>query len=68
MPRFRRRSQSRDEYYQDHHRFEHWYRDNTVYFITARVRDQNRAFESEEAKTIFWNRFQHYTTEFGFVP
>jgi hypothetical protein len=68
MPRLNRSSVSRDEYYQGKHRFEHWYRDNTVYFITARVRDRKRAFESDAAKKIFWNRFGHYTNEFGFVP
>jgi hypothetical protein len=50
------------------HRFEHWYRDNTVYFITARVRDRINAFASEDAKAIFWDRFNHYTKEFGFTP
>lgn len=50
------------------HRFEHWYRDNTVYFITAKCRDGFHAFASDEAKTIFWDRFDHYTAQFGFVP
>jgi REP element-mobilizing transposase RayT len=49
-------------------RFEHWYRDNTVYFVTARCRDRFRAFASEEAKQIFWDRFDHYTQQFGFEP
>jgi hypothetical protein len=68
MPGFSRSSKSGDEYYRERHRFEHWYRDKTIYFITARVRDRQRAFESEEAKAIFWDRFEHYTKEFGFVP
>src|SRR5215204_4810609 len=54
--------------YQDQHRFEHWYRDNQVYFITARCRDRFRAFESEQAKQIFWDRFNHYTQIHGFEP
>src|ERR1700744_180860 len=49
-------------------KFEHWYRDNTVYFITARVRGQQHAFKSEEAKAVFWDRFDFYTKEFGFTP
>jgi hypothetical protein len=68
MPSFRKGSISRDEYYRGFHRFEHWYRDNTVYFITARVRDRRCVFESEAAKAIFWDRFDHYTKEFGYVP
>jgi hypothetical protein len=68
MPPFDRSSVSRDEYYKGHHRFEHWYRDNTVYFITARVHNRICAFQSEAANSIFWDRFNHYTKEFGFVP
>ena len=49
-------------------RFEHWYLDNQVYFITARVRDRQRAFASDEAKEVFWRQFDRYTQEFGFVP
>ena len=56
------------QYYEGKHRFEHWYVNNQVYFITARVRDRLPAFESEHAKTIFWDRFDHYTTEAAFVP
>jgi hypothetical protein len=36
-------------YYDGQHRFEHWHCDNSVYFITARVRDKIRAFASEDA-------------------
>ncbi|MEX0777631.1 MAG: hypothetical protein WD042_18145 [Phycisphaeraceae bacterium] len=50
------------------HRFEHWYRDNQMYFITARCRDRFPAFASEDAKRVFWDRFEHYTQEAGFVP
>ncbi len=50
------------------HRFEHWCVDNQVYFITARCRDQYPAFASEQAKAVFWNRFEHYTREFAFEP
>ena len=64
----RKGSYTPHEHFDGQHRFEHWYRDNTVYFITARCRDRYRAFESEEAKAIFWDRFLHYTALFGFVP
>ncbi len=54
--------------YRGRHRFEHWYADNQVYFITARCRDRFPALADERAKDIFWDRFRHYTQEAGFVP
>src|ERR1043165_4488359 len=68
MPRFRKSSHSSSEYYDNHHRFEHWYRDNTVYFITSRTTGGHHAFESDQAKAIFWDRFNHYAGIYGFVP
>jgi REP element-mobilizing transposase RayT len=68
MPRFRVSTHSRREFIKRQHRFEHWYRDNTVYFITARCRDRYPAFQSEDAKSVFWDRFDHYTQHYGFVP
>ena len=68
MPRFRTSSRQRDEFTDGHHRFEHWYRDNTVYFITARCRDRFPAFQTDKAQAIFWDRFDHYSHEFGYVP
>jgi hypothetical protein len=68
MAHFRKSSISRDEYYDDQHRFEHWYRDNSVYFITARCKDRFRAFASEQANDIFWDRFNFYTVQYGFIP
>jgi hypothetical protein len=65
---FRKSSVSSQSEYDGVHRFEHWYRDNTVYFITARVRGRQNAFVSDEAKAIFWDRFNHYTKEYGFTP
>ena len=50
------------------HAFQHWYRDNQIYFITARCREKFPAFETEEAKTIFWDRFDHYTRKYQFTP
>jgi len=64
----RKSSYNRREFYKGQHRFEHWYRDNSVYFITSRVRDRFRAFERESAKLIFWDRFDYYTSLHGFVP
>jgi hypothetical protein len=66
--RFRTSSHAKNEFTDGKHRFEHWYRDNTVYFITAKTRDGFHAFESEEAKAIFWDRFTCWTTYFGFFP
>jgi hypothetical protein len=50
------------------HRFEHWYADNQVYFMTARCRDRFPAFATDDAKAVFWDRFVHYTGRAGFVP
>lgn len=54
--------------YQGKHRFEHWLIENQVYFITARCRDRTPALATEPAKAIFWDRFEHWASEFGFVP
>jgi len=67
MGNFRISADSSVERFNNHHRFEHWYRDNTMYFITARCAGGFPAFAQEEAKLIFWNRFDHYTREFGFT-
>ncbi len=61
-------SRSHNTSYRGRRRYEHWLVDNQVYFITARCRDRYPAFSSESAKQIFWDRFNHYTSEFGFVP
>ncbi len=69
MPkRIDRLSRSRTTAYQGRHRYEHWLVDNQVYFLTARCRDRFPAFATEAAKAVFWDRFNHYTAEFGFVP
>src|SRR5689334_9646528 len=68
MWRFRKSSATSHEHFDGQHRFEHWYRDNTVYFITSKVRDGFAAFETEAAKMIFWDRFHFYTNMHGFVP
>lgn len=65
---FRKGSHKRDEYWEGQHRFEHWYVDNQVYFITARVRGRFRAFASEAAKAIFWDRFDHYVSQSSYTP
>ena len=61
-------SQTAAEYRDGRHRFEHWQVDNQVYFITARCRDRFPAFRSDGAKAVFWDRFDHYTERYGFVP
>ena len=65
---FRSSSLSSEEYHGGAHRFEHWYRDNTVYFITARCRDRTPAFRSKEAKAILWDRADFYSAKYGFTP
>jgi hypothetical protein len=66
--RFRKSSSSSVEAWAGKHRFEHWYLDNQIYFITARCRERFPVLATEEAKAIFWDRFNRYTTEFGFTP
>jgi hypothetical protein len=68
MRNFRKSSYTDKEFFEGNHRFEHWYRDNSVYFITSKVRDGFRTFETEEAKGIFWLKFDQYTKQHGFVP
>ena len=60
-------SRSRSPQHQGRHRFEHWLIDNQVYFITARCRDRFPAFAEERAKQIFWDRWEHYQEQFGYV-
>lgn len=61
-------SRSREEAWDGRRRFEHWLRDNQVYFITSCVREHQRAFASEKAKAVFWDRFDHYAQAHGFTP
>jgi hypothetical protein len=68
MARFRKSSATRTHHFEGSHRFEHWYRDNTVYFITARCRDKYNVFLTEQAKSVFWDRFTFYTGQHGYVP
>ena len=56
------------ECWQGRHRFEHGYRDNQVYLITARTRGGGPAFDGEAAKRVFWDRFTHYAGAHGFDP
>jgi len=68
MGRFRTSSYTEREVHDGRHRFEHRYRDNTVYFITSKVRDGLHAFAREDAKHVFWDRFNHWTSACGYVP
>lgn len=54
--------------YGDTSPYGHWYRDNQVYFITARCADRYPAFATKEAKEIFWDRMEFYTREAMFTP
>jgi hypothetical protein len=65
---FRRSSATLTKIFREQRRYEHWYRDNQVYFITARCRDKYPAFAKESAKVVFWDRFNFYTHQFEFFP
>lgn len=54
--------------YKGHRRFEHWYVDNQVYFITARCTDRYPALVSDAAQKIFWDRWTHYAKVHRFTP
>ncbi len=56
----RKGSSTQKEFFDGKHRFEHWYRDNSVYFITARCRGRTKAIASEEAKAVFWAKLAQY--------
>ncbi|MEM6562522.1 MAG: hypothetical protein AAF656_13040 [Planctomycetota bacterium] len=56
------------KHWQGQHRFEHWYRDNQCYFITAKARNSRPVFDDDGAKDVFWDRFEHWTDQFGFTP
>ncbi len=64
----RKSGPSRHKYWEESHKFEHWYRDNTVYFITARCRDKHHCFHTPAACAIFWERFEHYAGLHGNEP
>jgi hypothetical protein len=66
--KLRKSSHARAEFYKGQHRFEHWYLDNQVYFITARVRGRYLAFRSREARVVFWDRFEHYAQVHDYTP
>ncbi|HSI33316.1 MAG TPA: hypothetical protein VK986_06960 [Tepidisphaeraceae bacterium] len=68
MSHFRKTSLTYREKYDGKHRFEHWYRDNQVYFITARCRAGTAAFALPKAQEIVWTKFDQYTAEFDFEP
>src|SRR5215204_5392075 len=68
MRTFKKSHPSENEMWDGEHRFEHWYVDNCIYFITARCVDKFPAFRTEEAKAIFWDRADHWSNEYGFVP
>lgn len=65
---FRKSSGTKTKVFRGQHRFEHWYLDNQVYFISARCRERFPALACEEAKKVFWERFDHYTHEYEFYP
>ncbi|TWU23738.1 transposase [Bythopirellula polymerisocia] len=66
--KLRKSSATKTEVFRGEHRYEHWYLDNQVYFITARCRERYPAFAGDDAKHIFWERVNHYTTKYEFFP
>jgi hypothetical protein len=60
-------SEATREFYKGRHRFEHWFRDNQIYFITARCRGKFNGFASDEAKHIFWSYLEKLANEHDFA-
>lgn len=67
MSSTRRTASSTSRVWRGKHRFEHWHRDNQVYFITARCRDGYPAFESQAAHGVFWDRLEHHASAAEFT-
>ncbi|MBI1367465.1 MAG: hypothetical protein GC162_02300 [Planctomycetes bacterium] len=65
---YTRKSSGHDRAHQGEPHFQHWYRDNQAYFITARCHERFPAFASEAAKVIFWRQFEKYTAAHHFEP
>jgi hypothetical protein len=66
MGRFRKSDPSSNEFYNGKHRFEHWYRDNSVYFLTARCREKVHGSVAKlvndllpERRAPFWGNDDH---------
>ncbi len=54
--------------YRNQHRFEHWYRNNQVYFITAKTAHSTPVFTCPQACHIFWTAFDHVVNIGSFTP
>jgi REP element-mobilizing transposase RayT len=63
---FAKGSSTQKKYFEGKHRREHWYRDNTLYFLTVRCANRFPAFATEPAKKIFSRQFDKYTAEYHF--
>lgn len=57
---------TRNEFFNGQHRLEHWYRNNSVYFLTVRCSNKFPALASEQAKQIFWRQITQYVAEHHF--
>jgi REP element-mobilizing transposase RayT len=66
--RIQKGSHTQSEFFNGTHRFEHWYVDNQVYFITARVRNQSPVFLVPGASDVFWDCFETAISLTTFTP
>lgn len=64
----RKSNQAKQRTYKGQHRFEHWYRDNQVYFITAKTSCATPVFTTKQACDLFWQTFDQATSANGFTP
>ena len=68
MSRTDKSNQSKRRTFQNKHRFEHWYRDNQVYFITAKTALGTPVFTTPKACDRFWSAFDHACAIGTFTP
>jgi hypothetical protein len=68
MSRTEKSNQSQRATYKHQHRFEHWYRDNQVYFITAKTALGRPVFSTPTACDIFWKAFDNAYAVGSFTP
>ena len=50
-------NRSKRKTYNNQHRFEHWYRDNQVYFITAKTAHFHSVFTTPKSCSLYWSAF-----------
>ncbi|MEL7238232.1 MAG: transposase [Planctomycetota bacterium] len=65
--RIRKASRTKEEKRPDgSHRFEHWIKDNQLYFLTCCTKGHAHVFKSRQAQEVFWQCFNRWHERSGF--